>query len=106
MTNLATAVELFESGNLLQAEAICYQILDESPDDLDALCLAGMINHQLKRHRQVPVDAGLAYHLWYYNNRIWEATFWGGIEALKSPSDMWEPSKFISLVYVCDRRLK
>jgi len=43
MTDLATAVELFESGKLLQAEAVCYQILDESPDDIDALCLVGLM---------------------------------------------------------------
>jgi len=95
MADFATAVELFETGNLLQAEALCYQILNESPDDLDALCLVGMINFQLKQRQQVPVDAGLAYHLWYYNNLVWEATFWGGVKALKAPSDMWNYQEII-----------
>lgn len=95
MVDFAIAVELFESGNLLQAEAMCYQILNESPDDLDALCLVGMINHQLKQQQRVPVDAGLAYHLWYYNHQIWETTVWAGVKALKSPCDMWNYQEII-----------
>lgn len=38
------------------------------------------------------------YHLWYYNNFIWDKTSWMGVPTLKSPSDMWNYQEILNLL--------
>jgi len=40
--------------------------------------------------------AATRYHLWYYDNRIWDTTTWMGVKTLKSPSDMWNYQEILS----------
>lgn len=88
--SIITATKLYARGDYFQAELICFKILDARPDNSEALCLLGKIQYQLSKNPQPSTtDAGLRYHLWYYNNQIWNATAWAGVKALKSPCDMW-----------------
>src|SRR5438128_2543059 len=36
------------------------------------------------------------YHLWYYNNRVWEATEFLGVSCLKSVCDLWNYQEIIA----------
>ena len=97
---LETAITVYEEGNLRYAKILCHQVLDRDPDDLDALCLLGVISHQLNQIEQgisdnIPKDPGLAYHLWYYNTGVWDRTSWMGTKVWKSVSDMWNYQEII-----------
>lgn len=92
---LESAIELFHSGQLLQAEVLCWYILEADPDHVNALCLLGMTTYKLKRKQAAPPDAGLGYHLWYYNNLVWQTIRWGGVHTFKSPCDMWNYQEII-----------
>lgn len=97
---LETAFAVYEEGNLLLAKTLCHQILEGEQDDLDALCLLGMISHKLSKideenNQEKPADPGSEYHLWYYNNSIWLRTSWLGTPILKSVSDMWNYQEII-----------
>ncbi|MEG3839207.1 CmcI family methyltransferase [Microcoleus sp. herbarium14] len=92
---IATATKLYQSDDHFQAELICSQILDIQPDNLDALYLLGRIKYHLSKNTVATTDVGLRYHLWYYNQQIWNTTFWTGVKALKSPSDMWNYQEII-----------
>lgn len=88
--NIIAATKLYDCGDYFRAELICSQILDGQPDNSDALCLLGRIKYNLSKNQLASTtDAGLRYHLWYYNNQIWNSTTWAGVKALKSPCDMW-----------------
>ena len=41
-------------------------------------------------------SAPTRYHLWYYRHRVWDTTYWVGVKALKSPSDMWNYQEILS----------
>jgi cephalosporin hydroxylase len=41
-------------------------------------------------------SAPTRYHLWYYRNFVWDTTYWVGVKALKSPSDMWNYQEILS----------
>jgi cephalosporin hydroxylase len=92
---LESAIELFHAGQLMQAQVLCWYVLEAEPDHIDALCLLGMTTHKLKRDLASPPDAGLGYHLWYYNNQIQHKIRWGGVPTFKSPSDMWNYQEII-----------
>lgn len=71
---IVIAYQLYQSGNLSQAEALCQQILQQQPDSTEALHMLGMIAHQLGRlndaityYKQlialIPDYAEIYYHL-------------------------------------------
>ena len=97
---LETAIQTYEAGNLRLAEILCHQVLDREPDDLDALCLLGVVSHKLQQANQkiseaIAKDPGLGYHHWYYNHAVWDRTSWLGIKVWKSVSDMWNYQEII-----------
>lgn len=66
--------QLYQAGNLSQAEALCQQILQQQPDSTEALHMLGTIAHQLGRLNEaityykqlialVPDYAEIYYHL-------------------------------------------
>jgi len=94
--NIIAATNFYNCGDHFQAELICTKIIDSQPDNSDALCLLGRIKYQLSKNQLTSTtDAGLRYHLWYYNNQIWNKTTWAGVKALKSPGDMWNYQEII-----------
>lgn len=96
---LTTATEFYQAHNFFQAKLICYQIIEHSSSDesvqKEALSLLGTISYKLNQNKVAPVDAGLGYHLWYYDNQVWKTTYWAGVRALKSPCDMWNYQEII-----------
>jgi cephalosporin hydroxylase len=99
---LATAFELYETNQILQAKAICHSIVSQEPEHIDALCLLGAIAHQLetdqlktKPAETKPADVGLDYHLWYYNTSVYGYTSWLGVITWKSVADMWNYQEII-----------
>jgi cephalosporin hydroxylase len=88
-----SAIQFYEANNLLEAEAICNEIIEQDSEHWDAICLLGMISHKLTTI--LPNKAGTLYHLWYYNSRVWHTTSWAGVITLKSPSDMWNYQEII-----------
>lgn len=92
-TLLASAIELYDASKFLEAESICYEILEQDSEHWDALCLLGMISYKLKKI--LPNKIGTFYHLWYYNSLVWHTTSWAGVTTLKSPSDMWNYQEII-----------
>lgn len=94
--SLEKAFEFYESRDFMQAELICNRILKQNSEHPEALRLLGMIHYQLNQGKVAPVDAGLGYHLWYYNTGIWKTTSWAGVRTLKLPSDMWNYQEIIA----------
>jgi len=43
----------------------------------------------------IKTDVGRDYHLWYFDNKIWEQISWLGVKILKSVSDMWNYQEII-----------
>ncbi|NEP44662.1 MAG: rhamnosyl O-methyltransferase [Okeania sp. SIO2H7] len=95
-TSVENALQFYQSGNFEKARSICHNLLDTDPNNSEALLLLGKIDYQVKKTAKTPVaDPPLAYHLWYYDTKIWKTTSWAGIRTLKSPSDMWNYQEII-----------
>jgi len=89
----ASALDFYNANHFLEAESICYKILEHDSEYWDALCLLGTISYKL--NTILPNKYGTAYHLWYYNNQVWTTIYWAGVRTLKSPLDMWNYQEII-----------
>ena len=90
-----SVVGLCQAGKFLEAQLVCYRILEHNPKDDVTLCLLGKISYELTQNKTVPADAGLGYHLWYYYSGVWTNTSWGGVKVQKSPWDLWNYQEII-----------
>ncbi len=49
---LVIAFQSYQTGNLSQAESLCFSILQQQPDNVEALHLLGIISHQLGKLKE------------------------------------------------------
>ncbi|ERT06620.1 cephalosporin hydroxylase family protein [Lyngbya aestuarii BL J] len=92
---LQAALTFYQAGDDHTTELVCCQILESHPDYEPALNLLGKIRHHSIQQQLSAANAGLAYHLWYYNQQVWTTTTWAGVKALKSPCDLWNYQEII-----------
>jgi cephalosporin hydroxylase len=88
------AFRLWKNGNLELAEWACKRVLDREPNHPTIAPLLAQI-HDRQQENRLTLDAPTNYHLWYYNNQIWDTLTWMGIKILKAPSDMWNYQEII-----------
>ncbi len=53
--DIAIAFQSYQAGNLSQAESICHQILQQQPDNIEALHLLSIVAHQLGKLKEAIV---------------------------------------------------
>lgn len=92
---LQAALTFYDTGDSQKSELVCYQILKDHPNYEPAIHLLGKIRYDAIQQQLSAANAGLAYHLWYYNQQVWTTTTWAGVKALKSPGDMWNYQEII-----------
>lgn len=101
---LQRAIELYQAGDLKQAESACREIVENQPDNADALHLLGVLSYQAGNYdaamkylsealRHIPANAYVHYNLGnvYKNKREFDKAISFYQKALRLNPNLFEP---------------
>ncbi len=83
------ALEFYQGGANHAAEEICRRLLEENPENHDAVYLLGLISLRWDRRLSMRTDALSEYHIWHYFRAFEKGPNWMGVRIVKSLPDLW-----------------
>ncbi len=115
---LQRAIELYQAGDLKQAESACREIVENQPDNADALHLLGVLSYQAGNYdaamkylsealRHIPANAYVHYNLGnvYKNKREFDKAISFYQKALRLNPNLFEAYHNLGIVFQAKNQL-